>query len=138
MCALLDEPTPNSDPTGASYAFEKGATKASGGGRLAEAWEQLGAEQVALGDAERRGRQGYGLGLSCQTSPLQPDQVSYREKCKSRYAPTMVSHALNPAARNRPLPCNLGWLRLTEGARSASGSRGPVRRCAEGCRRVTW
>ncbi len=31
LCALLDEPTPNSDPTGAAYAFEKGATKASGG-----------------------------------------------------------------------------------------------------------
>lgn len=30
LCALLDEPTPNSDPTGATYAFEKGATKASG------------------------------------------------------------------------------------------------------------
>jgi len=31
LCALLDEPTPNSNPTGAAYAFEKGATKASGG-----------------------------------------------------------------------------------------------------------
>jgi hypothetical protein len=31
---LLDEPTPNSDPDGANYAFEKGATKATGG-RLA-------------------------------------------------------------------------------------------------------
>lgn len=28
LCALLGEPTPNSDPTGAAYAFEKGATKA--------------------------------------------------------------------------------------------------------------
>ena len=29
LCALLDVPTPNSDPTGATYAFEKGAGKAS-------------------------------------------------------------------------------------------------------------
>ena len=28
---MLGEPTPKSDPTGAAYAFEKGATKASGG-----------------------------------------------------------------------------------------------------------
>ena len=38
LCALLDEPTPNSDPTGAAYAFEKGATKASGG----EGWGMSG------------------------------------------------------------------------------------------------
>jgi hypothetical protein len=31
LCALVSEPTPNSDPTRAAYAFEKGATKASGG-----------------------------------------------------------------------------------------------------------
>ena len=30
-CAMLGEPTLKSDPTGAAYAFEKGATKASGG-----------------------------------------------------------------------------------------------------------
>ena len=27
LCNLLGEPTPNTDPTGATYAFEKGATK---------------------------------------------------------------------------------------------------------------
>ncbi len=40
LCALLDEPTPNSDPTGASYAFEKGATKASGGEGWADVWRR--------------------------------------------------------------------------------------------------
>ena len=38
LCALLDEPTPNSDPTGESYAFEKGATKFTGDGGWADVW----------------------------------------------------------------------------------------------------
>ena len=40
LCALLDESTPNSDPTGAAYAFEKGATKASGGEGWADVWRR--------------------------------------------------------------------------------------------------
>ncbi len=40
LCALLGEPTPNSDPTGESYAFEKGAAKASGGGGWADVWRR--------------------------------------------------------------------------------------------------
>ena len=40
LCALLDEPTPNSDPTGATYAFEKGAPKASGGDGWADVWRR--------------------------------------------------------------------------------------------------
>jgi hypothetical protein len=40
LCALLNEPTPNSDPTGAAYAFEKGATKASGGDGWADVWRR--------------------------------------------------------------------------------------------------
>ncbi|MEI9986137.1 MAG: DNA methyltransferase [Aliidongia sp.] len=40
LCALLDEPTPNSDPIGAAYAFEKGATKASGGDGWADVWRR--------------------------------------------------------------------------------------------------
>ena len=40
MCALLGEPTPNTDPTGAAYAFEKGATKASGGDGWADVWRR--------------------------------------------------------------------------------------------------
>ena len=40
LCAMLGEPTPNSDPTGATYAFEKGATKASGGEGWADVWRQ--------------------------------------------------------------------------------------------------
>ena len=40
LCALLGEPTPNSDPTGAAYAFEKGATKASGGDVWADVWRR--------------------------------------------------------------------------------------------------
>jgi len=40
LCALLDEPTPNSDSTGAAYAFEKGATKASGGEGWADVWRR--------------------------------------------------------------------------------------------------
>lgn len=40
LCALLGEPTPNSDPTGATYAFEKGATKASGGEGWADVWRR--------------------------------------------------------------------------------------------------
>ena len=40
LCALLGEPTPNSDPTGDSYAFEKGAAKASGGGGWADVWRR--------------------------------------------------------------------------------------------------
>jgi hypothetical protein len=40
LCALPGEPTPNSDPTGAAYAFEKGATKASGGEGWADVWRR--------------------------------------------------------------------------------------------------
>ena len=40
LCALLDEPTPNSDPIGAAYAFEKGATNASGGEGWADVWRR--------------------------------------------------------------------------------------------------
>ena len=40
LCALLNEPTPNSDPTGSAYAFEKGATKASGGEGWADVWRR--------------------------------------------------------------------------------------------------
>ena len=40
LCGLPHEPTPNSDPTGAAYAFEKGATKASGGDGWADVWRR--------------------------------------------------------------------------------------------------
>lgn len=40
LCAVLGEPTPNSDPTGADYAFEKGAAKASGGSGWADVWRR--------------------------------------------------------------------------------------------------
>ncbi len=40
LCALLGEPTPNTDPTGTAYAFEKGATKASGGDGWADVWRR--------------------------------------------------------------------------------------------------
>jgi hypothetical protein len=32
LCNLLGAPTPNEDPTGEDYAFEKGAEKTGGGG----------------------------------------------------------------------------------------------------------
>lgn len=40
LCMLLDEPTPNSDPDGTTYAFEKGATKATGGEGWADVWRR--------------------------------------------------------------------------------------------------
>ena len=40
LCQLLGVPGPNSDPTGAAYAFEKGATKTSGGRGWADAWKR--------------------------------------------------------------------------------------------------
>ncbi len=40
LCHLLDEPTPNTDPDGAAYAFEKGATKAVGGDGWADVWRK--------------------------------------------------------------------------------------------------
>ncbi len=40
LCRLLDEPTPNTDPDGAAYAFEKGATKATGGDGWADVWRR--------------------------------------------------------------------------------------------------
>jgi type II restriction/modification system DNA methylase subunit YeeA len=40
LCALLGEPTPNSDPDGSTYAFEKGATKATGGEGWADVWRR--------------------------------------------------------------------------------------------------
>lgn len=39
LCALLDVPTPNeADPSGDFYAFERGATKATGGNGWADVW----------------------------------------------------------------------------------------------------
>ena len=40
LCHLLDEPTPNSDPTGEDYAFEKGATKFTGQDGWADVWRR--------------------------------------------------------------------------------------------------
>ncbi|MGH7211039.1 MAG: type IIL restriction-modification enzyme MmeI, partial [Acetobacteraceae bacterium] len=40
LCALVGEPTPNTDPDGATYAFEKGATKATGGDGWADVWRK--------------------------------------------------------------------------------------------------
>ncbi len=41
LCALLDELTPtDSDPTGETYAFERGATKTTGGEGWADVWKR--------------------------------------------------------------------------------------------------
>ncbi|MFZ6762164.1 type IIL restriction-modification enzyme MmeI [Pseudoroseomonas sp. WGS1072] len=40
LCALLGVPTPNSDATGTTYAFEKGVKKAAGGGGWADVWKR--------------------------------------------------------------------------------------------------
>lgn len=40
LCALLDEPTPNTDPDGSAYAFEKGVSKAVGGEGWADVWRK--------------------------------------------------------------------------------------------------
>ncbi len=40
LCQLLDQPTPNSDPTGESYAFEKGAIKTTGDDGFADVWKR--------------------------------------------------------------------------------------------------
>jgi MmeI, DNA-methyltransferase domain len=40
LCHLLQEPTPNTDPTGESYAFEKGATKFTGQDGWADVWRR--------------------------------------------------------------------------------------------------
>lgn len=40
LCDLLDVPKPHSDPTGATYAFEKGVTKAAGGAGWADVWRR--------------------------------------------------------------------------------------------------
>ncbi|HET8777911.1 MAG TPA: hypothetical protein VFN76_09640 [Candidatus Limnocylindria bacterium] len=40
LCAMVGYPTPNSDPTGEYYAFEKGATKATGDEGFADVWKK--------------------------------------------------------------------------------------------------
>ncbi len=40
LCALLDVPPPHSDPSGTTYAFEKGVRKAAGGGGWADVWKR--------------------------------------------------------------------------------------------------
>jgi type II restriction/modification system DNA methylase subunit YeeA len=40
LCQMLGEPTPNTDPDGSEYAFEKGATKTSGGDGWADVWKR--------------------------------------------------------------------------------------------------
>ena len=42
LCRLLDEPTPaEADPTGATYCFERGARKDTGGDGWADVWKRL-------------------------------------------------------------------------------------------------
>ena len=56
LCALLEVPPPHSDPTGTTYAFEKGVTKAAGGVGWADVWKRgcFGWEYKARGgDLER-------------------------------------------------------------------------------------
>jgi type II restriction/modification system DNA methylase subunit YeeA len=40
LCQMLDVPTPNSDPHGADYAFEKGAEKTGGRDGWADVWQR--------------------------------------------------------------------------------------------------
>lgn len=40
LCQLLGAPTPNEDPTGDTYAFEKGAEKTGGGDGFADVWKR--------------------------------------------------------------------------------------------------
>ncbi|MBI4492841.1 MAG: class I SAM-dependent DNA methyltransferase, partial [Chloroflexi bacterium] len=40
ICSLLGQPTPNVDPTGEQYAFEKGAAKTAGGDGWADVWKR--------------------------------------------------------------------------------------------------
>jgi type II restriction/modification system DNA methylase subunit YeeA len=40
LCALLEVETPNADPSGADYAFEKGAEKSGGGEGFADVWRR--------------------------------------------------------------------------------------------------
>jgi hypothetical protein len=41
LCRLLDEPAPtDADPTGDWYAFERGATKTTGGEGWADVWKR--------------------------------------------------------------------------------------------------
>jgi hypothetical protein len=41
LCGLLDEPAPtDADPTGEWYAFERGATKTTGGEGWADVWKR--------------------------------------------------------------------------------------------------
>jgi type II restriction/modification system DNA methylase subunit YeeA len=40
LCQLLGEPTPNTDPTGESYAFEKGVVQTTGGDGFADVWKR--------------------------------------------------------------------------------------------------
>lgn len=40
LCQLLGAPTPNDDPTGDTYAFEKGAEKTGGGDGFADVWKR--------------------------------------------------------------------------------------------------
>lgn len=40
ICTMLGVPTPNTDPTGAHYAFEKGAEKTGGGDGFADVWKR--------------------------------------------------------------------------------------------------
>lgn len=40
LCHLLGHPTPNTDPTGEWYAFEKGVSKVGGGEGFADVWKR--------------------------------------------------------------------------------------------------
>ena len=38
LCQLLGQPVPSDDPTGETYAFEKGVAKSAGGDGFADVW----------------------------------------------------------------------------------------------------
>ena len=95
LCALLGEATPNSDPTGAAYAFEKGATKASGGEGWADVW--------------RRGRFAweYTVGTCFGTFPF-PERLT-PDRPAAAYAGDLRAEAIAVAVAARALVARDHW-----------------------------
>ena len=117
LCALMDEPTPTDvDPTGEQYAFERGATKTSGGEGWADVWKR------GCFAWEYKGKRKDLGGYSSFSSTLSPwrtrrswSSATWR---RSRFTPTgrtpsirCTGSAMRSCARRTIAPPEIGFQR---------------------------
>lgn len=130
LCALLVVPTPNSDPTGATYAFEKGVVKSTGTGGWADVWKKgcFGWEYKSRGgDLDKAHDQLLRYGGALENPPLlvtsDMDRIIVRTNFNgmvSERVPLALDQMRDPTVRNRLRACWLDPGKWTPGTTRAA------------------